>query len=69
MEKEKMMMSGERTNKQFDFRLVAVALESVACLLSNMKEGKIPHDAADKKALQSFSEKLCRAYKDLALEG
>lgn len=68
MEKVKTIMSGERTNKQFDFRLVAVALESVACLLSNMKEGKIPHDGEDKKALQSFSEKLCRAYKDLALE-
>ena len=68
MEKVKTIMSGERTNKQFDFRLVAVALESVACLLSNMKEGKIPHDGEEKN-LQSFSEKLCRAYKDLALEG
>lgn len=69
MEKVKMEMLCDQINKRFDFRLVAVALESVACLLSNMEAGKIPYDPEDKKALQNFSEKLCRAYKDLALKG
>lgn len=50
--------------KSVDPRTIAFALENVTCLLSGMKAGKIPCDQEDKKALQSFSEKLCRALVD-----
>lgn len=57
---ERELKNGEEA-KNADPRTIACAIETVTCLLSSMKAGKIPCDQEDKKALQSFSEKLCRS--------